>query len=42
MEKIEKLKDIIYKLAKEKELKEQEKEMIEKIIEDKDYEDKIE
>ena len=36
-EEIEKLKAIIYKLAREKELDEQEKEVIEKIIEDRDY-----
>lgn len=34
---IEKLKVIIYKLTREKELSEQEKEIIEKIIEDKNY-----
>ena len=34
---IERLKVIIYKLTREKELSEQEKEVIEKIIEDKDY-----
>ena len=34
---IERLKAIIYKLTREKELSEQEKEMIDKIIEDKDY-----
>ena len=34
---IERLKAIIYKLSREKELSEQEKEMIDKIIEDKDY-----
>jgi len=33
----EKLKAIIYKIAREKELNEEEKEVIEKIIEDKDY-----
>jgi len=37
MEEIKKLKVIIYKLTREKELNEQEKEVIEKIIEDKDY-----
>lgn len=34
---IEKLKTIIYKFAREKELSEQEKEIIDKIIEEKDY-----
>lgn len=36
-EEVERLKTIIYKLTREKELSEQEKEVIEKVIEDKDY-----
>ncbi len=34
---LEKLKVIIYKLVREKELDDKEKEVIEKIVEDKDY-----
>ena len=37
IQEIERLKAIIYKLTREKELNEQEKEVIEKIIEEKDY-----
>jgi len=36
-EEVEKLKVIIYKLTREKELNGEEKEIIDKIIEDKDY-----
>jgi hypothetical protein len=36
-EEVERLKSIIYKLTRDKELSEQEKEIIDKIVEEKDY-----
>jgi len=37
IQEIERLKAIVYKLAREKELSEQERKIIDKIVEDRDY-----